>query len=188
MSMKHWPQAGFLRRAFLRAPRVDPDDVPAAHLFKESHMGRAIAGVVVGFLLAGVIVSAANWGALAALGPEKMFVGDTLSPSSTNILIDLVGALAGALIGGLTCVMIAKSFRAAVILALIVFVLGVIFVFPAMTRAKEEPVARTANMSLVEMASNARLPVWLAMLHPAIGVVGVLAGGAIGARGEKKKK
>lgn len=140
-------------------------------------------GIVLGFLVMVVMFFLIRFGALAVLGEESMFQAGTHDPSQMFIMIEIIGALAAAIVGGLTCSMLAKATRPPITLALAVFVLGIVFVFPAMTMANKQPTMRDSSEPMVTAMSSARRPVWVAMMLPVAGVVGLLAGGAIGSRG-----
>lgn len=146
-------------------------------------MSRSVLGVLAGFLVMIVLFFAVRFGAFAMLGESRMFEAGTHEPSGVFILVEIVGALAAALLGGVTCGWLSKATRPPVTLALAVFIMGIIFIFPAMTMAEKQPTPRTPGAPMVQSMSAARRPVWAAMVLPVAGVAGLIAGGAIGSRG-----
>lgn len=150
-------------------------------------MGRAIVGVVVGLIVSWVVVFAGLTAAYMGLGVEKVYKPGVYEVSSTWILVSIVVGLAGALIAGVTCAKIAKATKPAFVLALVMFVLGLVMVFMEMQK-DHTPQPRLAEATMFEAMEKTTQPVWVAMLNPVIGSVGVIAGAFVALGGMPKKQ
>ncbi len=148
-------------------------------------MGRAIAAVIVGYVLMFIIVFVSFSVAFLAMGVDSAFRPGSYDVSGLWIVVSIVLGFIAAVIGGLVCAAIAKGGNASKALAAVVLVLGLIFAVPAITKSDEAPpAARTENVGPVEAMQQAQQPVWIALLNPLLGAVGVLVGAGIYARGK----
>lgn len=85
--------------------------------------------------------------------------------------------LIAAVIGGFVCVIIAKNRKAAIWLAGLVLVLGIILAIPALSASEEEMnKVREGNVDNVTAMQNAKQPQAALILNPIIGAIGVIAG------------
>ena len=143
-------------------------------------MLKSILGVVAGYMVMFLVAFAAYTAAYFALGTDRIFETGTyvLSGPWSGVVI-AVTFIAG-LIGGLTCAAISKSRTAGVVLALIVFVLSFVFELPNMMK-DHTPVARTGEVSNMEVMEKGQPPLWLCLLIPFLG-------GAAGLMGTRMKK
>ena len=141
-------------------------------------MGRKIAGIVVGYIGMFIIVFVGLTIAYMMLGADGAFKPGTYELAPMWIAIVLVVGILAAIIGGWLCALIARSLGAAQVLALVVVVLGLLMAIPAFTA---EPVMepRTADVSNMDAMMRAESPVWMAVLHPFLGAIGVLIGASI---------
>jgi hypothetical protein len=141
-------------------------------------MLRNIVGVIVGYLAAGLSIFAVFSGVYAVLGAEGSFRPGSyeVSPLWTGIAIT-VGILAAAL-GGFVCRSISRSPKAVLSLALVMVVLGALTAALELSDANRKPEGpRAAELSNTEAMSQARQPLWMLFLNPALGFAGVLLGG-----------
>jgi hypothetical protein len=74
---------------------------------------------------------------------------------------------------------IAKTKRAAQVLAGIVFVLGILVAIPALRSADTRPNTRIGDVPNMEAMQKARTPGWVALMNPLIGAVGVIVGAGL---------
>jgi len=141
-------------------------------------MLRAIGAVLAGYAVMFVLVFVTFSGLYLAFGADGAFEPGTYDVSTLWLASSTVLNIVAALAGGLTCALIARGGRAPVALALFVLVLGLLMAIPVL----QAPVAsepRSAEVPNMEAMMNARTPVWVALLTPVIGAVGVLAGAAL---------
>jgi hypothetical protein len=92
-------------------------------------------------------------------------------------VLSLILGLIAAIIGGLVCMLIAKDKSAALWLAGLVLVLGIVLAIPQFGVSEEEMnKVREGNVDNMEAMQNAKqLPIAL-ILNPIIGAIGVIAG------------
>jgi hypothetical protein len=139
-------------------------------------MGRTIAGVVVGYIVMALVVFAVFSVAYLGMGADRAFQPGSYAPSGLWIVVSLIVGFGAAAAGGWVCASIARNPRAVTALAALVIVLGIVFAVPVMTR-KEGPGPRTDTVGNMQAMQQAQTPLWLALLNPLIGVVGVMVGG-----------
>lgn len=98
--------------------------------------------------------------------------------------MSLVANLIIGIIGGLVCAIIAKGGKAPTILALVVFLLGLLLAIPSlMAQQANANLLRTGTVTQTEAMQKAREPIWVPFTFPIIGAVGVLIGGKLKKRG-----
>jgi hypothetical protein len=140
-------------------------------------MVRIAAGVIVGYFVMLVLVVVLGVAVFLALGAEHAFAPGAYTPSVLWIVIALSCALLAAIAAGWVCAAIGGAGTAPKVLAGLVLVLGLIFVYPALNpEADLRPTARMSGEPVMVSLKNARQPVWIAVMNPILGVVGVLVG------------
>ena len=89
-----------------------------------------------------------------------------------------------AIIGGLTCAVIARGGRAPLALAVVALVLGLgLAVLGTALRPADTHEARVGNVSNMEAMSKARHPAWVVFLGPVVAALGIVIGGKLKRRG-----
>jgi hypothetical protein len=142
-------------------------------------MARKILGVIVGSVVMGLLFSLTFSVAYLALGANQAFKPGTYNASLRWTAFSFVVALVAAIVGGYTCALIARSTRAAQVLAGLALVWGIVVAIPTLTGSDTRPNTRPANVSIMQAMQNARTPAWVAVLNPIVGAVGVLVGASI---------
>lgn len=145
-------------------------------------MGRAILGVILGYVTMAVFVVVVFSAAFIVLGPDGAFREGAYTPSATWIVLSIVLSFVAALLGGIVCARIAPRPGPLRFLVGLVVVLGIVSAVAELAEDRE-PQVREADVSTFEAASKAEQPLWVSLLNPVIGVAGVLVGG----RGALKK-
>ncbi|MEK6281794.1 MAG: hypothetical protein AABN95_15680 [Acidobacteriota bacterium] len=148
-------------------------------------MLRKVAGVIVGYVVMAALVFLTFSVAYLALGANQAFKPGSYNTSLRWIALSLVLGLIAAVVGGYTCALIARSTRAAQVLAGIVIVLGLLVAIPALTGNDPRPNTRPRDVPNIQAMQNARTPTWFALLNPMVGAVGVLVGAALRQRTAK---
>jgi hypothetical protein len=138
-------------------------------------MGRLIGSVIVGYLVIFVAVFATFSAAYVAIGADGAFRPGSYDVSMTWIILGTVLSFGAAWLGGRICLAIAKDAKGPKALAAVVLILGILFAIPAMKPPPSEP--RPAGAAMMDAMQRARTPLWVALLNPVIGVLGVLVGG-----------
>ncbi|MFZ1279575.1 MAG: hypothetical protein WAR59_01975, partial [Ignavibacteriaceae bacterium] len=140
-------------------------------------MVRSILGVVAGYLAMFVFVFISFTILYLLLGANSAFEPDTYEVSLTWIIISFILSIVAAILGGYLCVLISKNHKAALVLAGIVFVLGIAMAIPVLIDVENEvQEMRKADVPNLEAMQNAKQPPLVALLTPLIGALGVFAG------------
>ena len=141
-------------------------------------MGRAILGVIVGYIvMAGVVIGsfAAAW---MVFGQDSAYKEGLWEISTTWMIMMFVAGLIAAMIGGAVCAAIAaKGSKAAMVLAGLVLVLGFVDAgFKLAAPREDRPTVREDNVTMFEATPNSQEPTVMLLGNPVIGLVGVLIG------------
>jgi hypothetical protein len=140
-------------------------------------MVRSILGVVAGYLAMFIFVFISFTSLYLLLGANGAFEPDTYEVSLIWIIISFILSIVAALLGGYLCVLISKNRKAALVLAGIVFVLGIAMAIPVLIDVENEvQEMRKADVPNLEAMQNAKQPPLVALLTPLIGALGVFAG------------
>ena len=140
-------------------------------------MARKIIGVIVGYIAMAAFVFLSYTLLYLILGAEGAFEPESFHVSFTWIILSIILSFTAALFGGYICMLIAKDKKAPMILAAIVFVLGIIVAIPAFGGYNEaNNQIRETSLSNFEAMNEAKQPDFILVLTPIIGAVGVIIG------------
>lgn len=142
-------------------------------------MVRNISGVVVGYLAMFTFIFTSFTALYFILGAEGAFEQDTYEVSVLWIIISFVLSIIAALLGGFICKLISKNEKVVLVLAGLVFVLGVIFAIPSLSENNDVVEMRDKDVPNLEAMQNAKQPPIAALLNPIIGALGVFLGGRL---------
>lgn len=142
-------------------------------------MVRKIVGVIVGYIVMALVVFLTFSAAYLIMGANHAFKPGTYDVSLRWAALSFVLSLIAAIVGGYVCALIAKSTRAAQVLAGIVIVLGILVAIPVLTSTDTRPNRRPDTVPNMQAMQSARTPKWVAILNPIVGAVGVLVGAGI---------
>jgi len=143
-------------------------------------MARSIIGVIVGYLVMTILVFVTFTAVFLLMGTEWSFKPNSFEASNAWVAMSLVANLIIAVVGGLICAVISKGGKAPMVLAIVVFVLGLVLAIPSMIAHKQNAgLVRRGNVSQFEAMQKANEPVWLPFTFPFIGAAGVLLGAKI---------
>ena len=146
-------------------------------------MGRIVGSVIVGYIVMFAVVFLALTLAWLVLGADRAFEPGTYGISVlwaiTAVLVGVIAAVAG----GYVCATIAKSPTGPKALAVVVVLLGLVSAAPLIMGSGEDGLSvREAAVGLFEAMGNARQPLWMALLNPLIGALGVILGARLKTR------
>lgn len=144
-------------------------------------MGRAIASVIVGYIVFAGVDFALFTGAYTALGAERAFNPGVYDVSMLWLVLAIAINLVGAIVGGFVCSVIASTGKPPLAMAFIVLALGVGLAYVHEQTAPADPGKRAGDVPNLEAMSKAVMPSWFHYGAPVVGAVGVLIG-------KKKKK
>lgn len=139
-------------------------------------MVRNILGVIVGYITMAAFVFITFTITYLILGAEGSFEANSYDVSVVWIVASIVLGLIGAILGGLVCAAISTSSRVPMVLAGLVFVLGIAFALPTLSEDPDRPMVRTSDVGNMEAMQSAQQPSWLTFLNPLIGAAGVMIG------------
>jgi ABC-type Na+ efflux pump permease subunit len=142
-------------------------------------MGRAIGGVILGYLVMAFLVFTVFTCAWFILGADGSFTPGTYDSSIVWIFMSFVVGFGAAVAGGCTCAAIARSKRAAQVLAGIVLVLGIGLAIPVILGSQPDPGPRTGEVTMADAMTKARQPAWVALANPILGAIGVVVGAGL---------
>lgn len=142
-------------------------------------MGRAIAAVVVGYVVMALFVFATFSAAYYIMGADGAYRPGVYDVSVLWIVIALVLSLLAALLAGWVAAAIAKTGKPVLALIALVLVLGAVSAIMASGGAGDIPAVREADPTVFEAMRYSRQPAWVAWLTPIIGAVGVFFGSAL---------
>jgi hypothetical protein len=142
-------------------------------------MARMIVGVIVGYLAMFILVSVAFTVAFVVLGTNYVFKPGSFAASNLWIATAMVINLIVAIIAGVIAVAIAGRGKAAKVLAIVVFGLGLLLSIPTLMVPRTGAVRTTNDVPMFEAMQKAEEPRWVPFALPIVGVMGVLIGGRL---------
>jgi hypothetical protein len=144
-------------------------------------MLRAILAVIVSYVLMFVLIFLAFTGVYMVLRADGAFKPGSFEASTAWIGIAFAVNFVVAVIGGMVCAAIAKGGKAPIVLAIIVFVLGMLLAIPSLM-VKKADVVRVGDVPMFEAMQKAKEPPWVPLTFPFVGAIGVLLGGKLKGR------
>jgi hypothetical protein len=142
-------------------------------------MARSIIGVIVGYIAMFVLTFLAFTAEYMLLGADHAFKPRTFVASNRWLAIAFAINFMVAVIGGFICAAIARGGKAPLVLAIVVFVLGLLFAIPSLMVPHTGAVRATSDIPMFEAMQKAEEPRWVPFTFPIVGVVGVLIGGKL---------
>jgi hypothetical protein len=142
-------------------------------------MARSIIGVIVGYIAMFVLTFVAFTAEYMLLGTDHAFKPRTFVASNRWLAIAFAINFMVAVIGGFICAAIARGGKAPLVLAIVVFVLGLLFAIPSLMVPHTGAVRATGDIPMFEAMQKAEEPRWVPFTFPIVGVVGVLIGGKL---------
>ena len=149
-------------------------------------MGKAIISVILGYVVMAVTVFITFTVAYLVMGADGAFEPGTYDISTPWVVISIVLSFIAAVAGGFVCAAVAKSPTPPKVLAAVVLILGLLLTIPSLTRDEVQAEARTGEVGNVEAMQGAKQPLWITLLNPFIGAVGVLVGAGLVMRNRKQ--
>jgi hypothetical protein len=136
-------------------------------------MIRAIVGILVSYVVMAVVLTLLCLGGFVALGVDRFFQPDSYEVSALWMVLSLFITASTTVLGGYVCAAISRSMTAVKVLAVIVFSLHFVFCFSKM---REDMHVRAGDVPIREVMNLAQMPLWMHVLTPTLGAVGILLG------------
>ncbi len=147
-------------------------------------MIRSIAAVIVSYITMFVLNILGFFALYTIVGASHAFKPRSFLASNRWILMGVAVMFLSAVIAGLICAAIARGGKAAVGLAALILVVGLLIAIPAMNKARANAgMVRVGDVSLAEAMEKAYWPVWAPFTFPFISAVGALLGANLKKRG-----
>jgi uncharacterized membrane protein YoaK (UPF0700 family) len=137
-------------------------------------MLRSILGVIVGYVVLSLFFFAIFTGAYFALGVERIFQPDSYEVSTLWLVLSALVSLCGAILAGFVCAAISRNRRTCELFAAIILIVLVVFCIPKIR--DPNPHVRAGDVSYLDAMQLTQMPVWMHVLNPVLGAVGVLLG------------
>jgi uncharacterized membrane protein YeaQ/YmgE (transglycosylase-associated protein family) len=140
-------------------------------------MVRKILGAIAGYIVFAFFIFLLFSALYLALGPDKAFLPAKYDPTMLWTISAFVLGFIAAVIGGFVAALIGRS-GAVKILAGLVLLIGAIVVVMLIKENKPNEV-RTGDVPNMEAMMKAREPVWVGVVNPILGAIGVFVGGSL---------
>jgi hypothetical protein len=140
---------------------------------------RAVAGVVVAFIVMSVLVLALSLAPWYLLGVDAVLEPGRFDSTPAFDAWAVIVGVAGAVLAGWICAAIGRSRIAVSILAVICVAGG--FVNHFSQHHKPEPGVRAAGVSVMDAVNQRKEADWFTLLMPCLGAAGVLVGSGLAA-------
>ncbi|TVQ59474.1 MAG: hypothetical protein EA379_10810 [Phycisphaerales bacterium] len=149
-------------------------------------MLRSILGVVAGYLALVFFMFVVFTLLYLALGVDGAYKPGSYEVSGLWLGLSIIVGFAAATVGGVVAVLASGKQQAAIGLVGAVLVLGALGAMGVAQQNREgPPPAREADVSIADAMQNSRQPLWVAILNPFIGAVGVMTGAQLVARRQR---
>ena len=139
-------------------------------------MGRAIAGVVVGYVAMFAAMFLAFSGLYLLLGQDLSFRPGSYEPSLLWTVVSFALGVGAAVLGGYVCAWVARTATPPKVLAGVVLVIGLVSAVPVLMAAATPAETRAGEVGNLEAMMKAKQPAWVAVANPFVGLAGVLLG------------
>ena len=146
-------------------------------------MLRSIVGVIVGYAVISIFFLVTFTGVYFTLGVERIFQPDSYQVSTLWLILSAIISIFGSMLGGYVCAAVSKSERTCQVFAGIVLVILIVFCLPKMR--DEGPHVRAGEVSNMDAMRLTHMPVWMHLLNPVLGAMGVLLGARMKLRSMK---
>ena len=130
--------------------------------------------MIVGYAAISLFFFAAFTCVYFALGVERIFQSDSYEVSTLWLVLSAAISLCGSILGGYVCAAISRSKRTCELFAGIVLIILVLFCLPKMR--DPTPHVRAGDVSCMDAMRLTQMPLWMHVLNPVLGAVGVLLG------------
>ena len=140
-------------------------------------MIRNILGAIAGYIVFAIGIFLLFSALYLALGPDRAFLPARYDPTMLWTICAFVLGFIAAVIGGFVAALIGRS-GAVKIMAGLVVLIGAIVVVMLIKENKPDEV-RTGDVPNMEAMMKAREPVWVGVVNPILGAIGVFVGGSL---------
>jgi hypothetical protein len=147
-------------------------------------MARSILAVIASYILMFILTFITFSCMYIVLRADGSFKPGTFESSNLWMGTAFVASFVIAVIAGFVCAAIARGGKAPLVLAIVVFVLGLLLAVPSLVAKRTNAgLIRVGDVPMMEAMQKAQEPDWAPFALPFIGAGGVLIGGKLKRRG-----
>lgn len=138
-------------------------------------MIRSILGAIAGYVVFMICLFALYTGYYLVIGTDRSFLPGKYDPSIMWFVGAFILGFVAAAIGGYVAALIGKNGGAKVmiIIMVVISVLGIVGMLMQQTKPDE---VRTGDVPNLQAMMKAKQPLWVAVVNPIVGILGILAG------------
>lgn len=140
-------------------------------------MVRKILGGIAGYLVFSIFIFLLFSALYLAMGPDRAFQPGHYDPTMLWIISAFILGFIASVIGGFVAALIGRK-GAVKIMAVILVLIGALVVVMTVVGPKPDEV-RTGGVPNMEAMMKARQPLWVAVVNPVLGLIGVFVGGGL---------
>ena len=139
-------------------------------------MVKQMLAIIAGYIAIALIIMLIFTLAYKLMGADGAFKPGTYEVSALWIGVSIFTSLVAAVIGGYITTLLSRDFKAGVGLAVLLLFLGLFNAYHQDHKDGATSRQRAGDISNTEAMMNAREPLWVAVVNPILGAIGVLAG------------
>ncbi len=139
-------------------------------------MVKQMLAIIAGYIAIALIIMLIFTLAYKLMGADGAFKSGTYEVSALWIGVSIFTSLVAAVIGGYITTLLSRDFKAGVGLAVLLLFLGLFNAYHQDRKDGATSRQRAGDISNTEAMMNAREPLWVAVVNPILGAIGVLAG------------
>lgn len=140
-------------------------------------MVRKILGGVIGYLVFFICIFLLFSGLYLVLGPDRSFLPAQYHPTMLWTISAFVLGFIASVIGGYVASLIGKSGGVKIMAGILVIIGAIVIVMLAFDKTPEE--VRTGDVPNWDAMLKAREPLWVGVVNPILGLIGVFVGGGL---------
>jgi len=148
-------------------------------------MLRNILGVIAGYIVLFLLIMITFTGLYLAIGKDGAFKPGVYEPSMQWTVAAFVLGTIATIAGGAVCALIARRKGAVIGLMVVVLVFGLLEVVLVLMAAAKTAEVRTGEVSNVDAMMKAVKPMWVTVVNPLLGMIGVWIGGKLVLKGAR---
>jgi MFS family permease len=140
-------------------------------------MVRKILGAIAGYLVFAIGIFLLFSALYLALGPDRAFLPAKYDPTMLWTVSAFILGFIASVIGGFVAALIGRSGAVKIMAGLVLLIGAIVVVMLAMDSKPVE--VRTGDVPNMEAMMKAREPVWVGVVNPLLGAIGVFVGGSL---------
>lgn len=140
-------------------------------------MIRKILGGIAGYIVFSIGIFVLFSGLYLVLGPDRAFEPAQYHPTMLWTIAAFILGFIASVIGGYVAALIGRSGAVKIMAGILVVVGAIVVVMLALDKTPEE--VRTGDVPNMQAMMKAKEPLWVGVVNPILGLIGVFAGGRL---------